>query len=111
MSKPHGALYPHLSEWPFLFYLKISAPQEILGTSDLTWKTHPTLQMNSFYFPLESSTLFLPSSFVIFRNERGIFNAYKQCTLCNKAGQSVVGMGEGPGEFAGRLGSSPISLP
>lgn len=63
VSKPHRALYPHLSERPFLFYLKISAPQEILSTSDLTWKTHPTLQMNSFYFPSESSTSCLTSSF------------------------------------------------
>lgn len=111
VSTPHGALCPHLSEWPFLFYLKISAPQEILGTSDLTWKTQPTLQMNSFYFPSESSTLFLPSSSVIFRDERGAFSAHKQCTLCDRAGPSVVGMGEGPGESAGRLGSSPVSLP
>ena len=96
---------------PFLFYLKIPAPQEILGTSDFTWKTLPTLQMNSFYFPSKSSTSCFTFSFVIFGDERGIFNAYKQCTLCNKAGQSVVEMGEGPGEFAGRLGSHPISLP
>ena len=93
------------------FYLTIPAPQEILGTSDFTWKTHPTLQMNSFYFPSESSTSRFTFSFVIFRDEGGIFKAYKQCTLCNKAGQSVVGIGEGPGEFAGRLGSHPISLP